>query len=112
MARFRLGLAGVLILAFVTAWFDRAQPCCVGSPQAVRLAGEIGFDVGRRSAELQFASGLSSADEQNDDLGLASRGSGSLTPNAPWWRIGLAAPDAELQRALARSTGPPTLPLV
>lgn len=103
MARFRLGLAGVLILSFLAAWIGQAQPSCDGMPAPVLAVEEAGLDDGRKPAEL-----LVSSVSADDDLTAARRASLLRASRLSWQRIEPAGPSTALGRPRPRSTGPPS----
>lgn len=108
MARFRLGLAGALILAVTLAWFHQVSPrfaaMAASAVEGLRLDGD-----GVPSEAVAIAP-ASPAGEQSDDefapdpRRLAARG---RDPSS--WPIAPARPDAVPCRPRARSTGPPAI---
>lgn len=106
MARFRLGLAGALILAFLSAWFAHCQPCCAGASIAALPANEA-VSEGHLPGGAPGFTHTSSTDDQSDDLWSGRRAASLRAPDQSWWLIGPPSPDAALWRPRARSTGPP-----
>jgi len=107
MARFRLGLAGAFILAFLSVWSVRHQPCCLGASIAALPAAEAVSEDGRVPGEAPASAPSSATDDPSDDLWSVRRASSLRAPDRSWWRIGPPTADADLRRARARSTGPP-----